>query len=105
MPILKGLALCIAEPSPLRREITNIQDFWLILRSLREIPEAAGGAFALVTNVVTGQPAAVTADNYEDTVPLLNDFATAGSIGAVTEQKRDKSARKREKPVKISKPR
>ena len=105
MPVLKGLALCITEPTPLRNEITNIPDFWVILRSLRSIPDAASGAFALVADIVTGQPAAVTADNYEETVRLLNDFASAGSIGAMIEQKRDKSARNREKHVKVAKPR
>ena len=105
MPILNGLTLCIRHPSPLRNEVTNIPDFWSIIRSLHTLPEAAGKAFDLVARVVAGQQAAVTADNYKDTVSLLNGFAAAGSVGAVVEQKRDKTARRNEKPTKPAKPR
>ena len=105
MPILNGLALCIRDPSPLRNEITNTPDFWSIIRSLHTLPEAAGMAFDLVARVVAGQQVAVTADNYKDTVSLLNGFAAAGSVGALGEQKRDKTARRKEKPTKPAKPR
>ena len=107
MPILKGLGLCVQEPSPLRNEITNTPDFWSIMRSIHTVPEAAGNAFELVENIGAGQPTAVTADNYKEIVSLLNQYAAAGSIGAVIEQKRDKtaSARKRDKPNKPAKPR
>lgn len=105
MPILNGLTLCIRDPSPLRNEVTNTPDFWSIIRSLHALPEAAGTAFALVARLVAGQQAAVTADNYKDTVSLLNGFAAAGSVGAVLEQKRDKTARRKEKPTKPVKPR
>ena len=105
MPILNGLTLCIRNPSPLRNEITNTPDFWLILRSLYALPEAAGKAFDLVARVVDGHQAVVTADNYKDTVSLLNGFAAAGSVGAVIEQKRERNARGKEKPTKPAKPR
>lgn len=105
MMILDGLILCIRNLSPLRNEITNTPDFWSIIRSLHVIPEAAGKAFDLVASVVAGHQAAVTADNYKDTVALLNGFASAGSVGALVEQNRDKSARRKEKPSKPAKPR
>ena len=105
IPILNGLTLCIRDPSPLRNEVINTPDFWLIVRSLHVIPEAAGKAFDLVATVVAGQQAAVTADNYKDTVSLLNGFAAAGCVGAVFEQGRDKIARRKEKPAKPAKPR
>lgn len=105
MPILNGLTLCIRDPSPLRNEVTNTPDFWSIIRSLHTLPDAAGKAFDLVARVVVGQQAAVTADNYKDTVSLLNGFAAVGSVGAVVEQKRDKTARRKEKPTKSAKPR
>ena len=105
MHILTGLTLCIRDPSPLRNEVTNTPDFWSIMRSLHTLPEAAGKAFDLVARVVAGQQSAVTADNYKDTVSLLNGFAAAGSVGAVVEQKRDKTARRKEKPTKPVKPR
>lgn len=100
MPILKGLTLCIRDPTPLRNEITSTPDFWSIIRSLHVIPEAADKSFDIVTKVVYGPPPAVTADNYKETVSLLNRFATAGSVGAVIEQKRDNYARRKEKPSK-----
>ena len=105
IPILDGLTLCIRDPTPLRNEVTNTPDFWSIIRSLHVLPEAAGKAFELVATVVAGQQAAVTADNYKDTVSLLNDFAAAGSVGAVVEQNRDKTARRKEKPMRPAKPR
>ena len=92
--------MCIRDPTPLRNEITSTPDFWSIIRSLHEIPEAAGRAFDLVARVVSGPPPAVTSDNYKETVSLLNRFAAAGSVGAVIEQKRDNHARRKEKPSK-----
>lgn len=96
--ILKGLALCLSKPGPLKNEITNTPDFWLTMRNLRSLHEAAPSVFELfesvmIENVRTGA-SSVTSDNYEFVVSLLNDFATAGSIGAIIEQKRDRSARK-----------
>ena len=105
MLTLNGLALCIQNPSSLRKEITNTPDFWSIVRSLHVLPEAAGKVFDLVASLVVGQQAAVTADNYKDTVSLLNGFATAGSVGAVIEQIRDKTGRRKEKVMKSVKPR
>ena len=58
------------------------------------MPEAATNVFQLLSGIVAGPPSAITANNYESAVSLLNTFATAGSIGAVTEQKRDRNARK-----------
>ena len=92
--ILKGLSTCIKGPSPLRNEIFNTPDFWSLLRTLQGQTEVASSIFALVANAVTGQPSSVTADNYEAIVPLLDHFASAGRVGAVTEQKQDKNARK-----------
>ena len=103
-PVLKGLTICTKKPGPLRNEITNTPDFWSVLQSLQDNAEVAATVFDLIDNVVVGQPPAVTADNYEPTVGLLNGFATAASVGAVIEQKRDKSARK-QKPSKPAKPR
>ena len=105
MLILNGLTLCIHNPSPLRKEITNTPDFWSIVRSLYVLPEAAGKVFDLLASLVAGPHAAVTADNYKDTVSLLNGFAAAASVGAVIEQTRDKPGRRKEKVTKSAKPR
>lgn len=92
--ILKGLAICVKESSPLRNEIINTPDFWSLLQSLKDHPEVASNVFDLVTNAVTSRPSAVTADNYVATVSLLNSFATAGSVGAVIEQKKDRNGKR-----------
>ena len=107
LPIIKGLGLCIEEATPLRNEIVNTPDFWSIIRSLHALPEAAGNVFEIVTRVVVGPSSAITADNYKDTVSLLNQYAAAGNVGALIEQKRDKNtnAQQREKPSKPRKPR
>lgn len=103
-PILQGLALCIKDSSPLRNEVTNTKDFWSILRSLHTLPGVAGNTFHMVESVINAKPAVVTADNYEDAVKLLNGYATAASVGAVTEQKRDRKVQRREKsPVEPAK--
>lgn len=82
----------------------NTPDFWSLLQSLKGHSEVAPNVFELITKAVTSQPSSVTADNYEATVSLLNSFATAGSVGAVIEQKKDRNAR-RSKPMRASKPR
>lgn len=94
IPILKGLALCIKAPSPLRNEITNTPDFWSTIQSVHGIPELAAGVFHLLDNIINSRPPAVTADNYEAAVSLLNSFAVAGSVGATVEQKLEKHGRK-----------
>lgn len=94
IPILKGLALCIKIPSPLRNEITNTPDFWSMIQSVHGTSEAAASVFDLLENIVTTRPPAITADNYEAAVSLLNSFAVAGSVGAADEQKLEKHGRK-----------
>ena len=100
---MKGVAICIQEPSPLRNEMINTPDFWSLLQSLKGHSEVAPNVFELISKTVTSQHSSVTADNYEATVSLLNSFATAGSVGAVIEQKKDRNAR-RSKATRASKP-
>lgn len=99
LPIMKGLALCMKGPRPLRNEIANTPDFWSTLRNLHATPDAASSVFDLILGIMADMPSAITADNYEFAVTALNDFATAGSAGAVVEQKRDRNVR-RSKQVK-----
>lgn len=93
-PVMKGLARCISDPGPLRNEVINSPDFWSILQRLHQQQDAAPLVFDLLRNIVDTSPTAVTADNYESAVSLANDFATAGSVGAVEEQRRDVATRK-----------
>lgn len=97
--VINGLAQCIEGPEPLRNEVTSSPDFWSILQRLHQHKDEAERVFVILQNIATIQPSAITADNYESTIGLANDFATAGSIGSIQEQRRDLAAR-RGKPVK-----
>jgi golgi-specific brefeldin A-resistance guanine nucleotide exchange factor 1 len=94
LPILKGLSRCISNPGPLRNEVTTSPDFWSILQRLHKHKEGAEMVFGLLQSVTNSPPSAVTADNYESAVSLANDFATAGSVGSVFEQRRDMAGRR-----------
>jgi len=80
-------------PAGLRCEIVNSPDFWSVLKALQAVPDVAQDVFDIVEGVVEGARAALTADNYESAVQIFGDFATAGSVGASTEQRRDEAAR------------
>ncbi|RDW80746.1 Sec7 [Coleophoma crateriformis] len=92
--VLQGLKKCINEPGPLRNEIMTSPDFWVILRNLGASPASAATVFEILEGVAIGSPPTVMADNYESAVKLLNDFASAGSVGATVEQKQDKRSRR-----------
>jgi golgi-specific brefeldin A-resistance guanine nucleotide exchange factor 1 len=94
--VLQGLKLCIDQPGPLRSEIMTSPDFWVILRTLGENPNASPIVFDILEGGVSGSPSAIIADNYEAAIALLNEFASAAKIGSIAEQKgerRQKSAR------------
>jgi brefeldin A-resistance guanine nucleotide exchange factor 1 len=102
--ILKGISICISDEGPLRNEMMASPDFWVILRHLSSNAKAASAVFDILDGVTAGSSPAVTADNYEAAVALLNDFASAGGVGATLEQKQDKRSR-RPQQNKPSKPR
>ncbi|RMZ90301.1 hypothetical protein DV736_g2473, partial [Chaetothyriales sp. CBS 134916] len=85
--IMDGLASCLLEPTPLRIEITNSPDFWSILHRLHQHKSESGHVFEILVNVATSSPTPITADNYEATVNLANDFIALGRIGASIEQR------------------
>jgi len=97
--VLQGLNKCIKEPEPLRNEIMASPDFWVILRNLTADVQAAPKVFEILEGVVTGSPSTITADNYESSVALLNEFATAGSIGAHSEQHQERRSRRGQQPA------
>ncbi|KFX95600.1 hypothetical protein V495_03705 [Pseudogymnoascus sp. VKM F-4514 (FW-929)] len=101
--ILDGIKACIENPGPLRNEIITSPDFWVILRALSKNPQASSTVFHMLEGVTTGQtPPSIMADNYESAISLLNDFASAGSVGSVIEQKQDTRSRRGQqtKPLK-----
>jgi brefeldin A-resistance guanine nucleotide exchange factor 1 len=93
-PVLKGLSRCISSSGPLRSEIIVSPDFWSILQRLHTNKSSAPLVFELLQKIVESTPPAISADNYESAVSLANDFASAGSIGAAQERKRDAQIRK-----------
>ncbi|EEH22717.2 hypothetical protein PABG_04928 [Paracoccidioides brasiliensis Pb03] len=99
IPTIKGLSDCIAHAAPLRSEITKSPDFWSILQRLHKHQEGAPLIFELLQRVVHFTPPVISADNYESGVSLANDFASAGSIAAAPNPRKDPLGR-RVKPVK-----
>lgn len=94
MPVLSSLLRCIAESEPLRREIIISPDFWSILQRLRPQDASAPVIFDILKGIVESTPPAISSDNYEAAVALANDFASAGSIGAAEERRRDGNTRR-----------
>ncbi|KAK6515285.1 GDP/GTP exchange factor for ARF [Arthrobotrys conoides] len=89
-PIVKGIRSCIDPTTPLKSEIISSPDFWSLLRLLATNPEVSADVFDILDLVAIQNPLNVTADNYVAVVTVLNDFATAGSIGAKFEQIQDR---------------
>ncbi|KAH0055891.1 Sec7-domain-containing protein, partial [Aureobasidium melanogenum] len=89
--ILKGMSGCIKGPASLRKEMATSPDFWSVLHALQPNPEAAPLAFHITEDIATGSPQAITADNYESAIGLLNTFST---VSAVHEQRREPAARR-----------
>jgi golgi-specific brefeldin A-resistance guanine nucleotide exchange factor 1 len=80
--IVEGLAECISPSTSLSKEITNSPDFWSILQRLHQRRTQADSVFNILNTIANTQPSAITADNYEATINLASEFATAGRIGA-----------------------
>jgi len=95
--ITRGLMNCIAEPGPLRNELTNSPDFWSILHRLHQHKSEADRVFEMLQHVANSKATTVTADNYESAIALADDFSTAGSIGSIQEQRRDFAAKRGQK--------
>ncbi|KUL90825.1 hypothetical protein ZTR_00895 [Talaromyces verruculosus] len=68
----------------------------LLRLSYRLRPQAASApiVFEILKGIVESTPPAISSDNYESAVALANDFASAGSIGAAEERRRDANARR-----------
>lgn len=62
-------------------------DFWFILGTLAPHPTSSATVFEILESGVSGSPPAILADNYEAAIMLLNEFASAASVGAAAEQR------------------
>jgi golgi-specific brefeldin A-resistance guanine nucleotide exchange factor 1 len=81
-------------------ELASSPDFWSILNTLHQLPEASGDVFQLVEDLTTSSQPGITADNYEAAIAMLNEFATAAQVGAVQEQRHEQAARRGKAPKK-----
>ncbi|KAH8602112.1 hypothetical protein B0O99DRAFT_605636 [Bisporella sp. PMI_857] len=93
--VLQGLTRCIKGAEPLRNEIMTSPDFWVILRNLAGNPKSAATVFEILEGIVAADsPPTIMADNYEQAVSLLNDFASAGSIGSTLKRNSELGSRR-----------
>lgn len=99
-PLLKGLSDCCKGPNGLRNELASSPDFWAILNTLHNVPEAAGDVFQLVEDLTTSSQPGISADNYEAAIALLNEFATAAQVGAADEQRHEQASKRGKAPKK-----
>lgn len=90
-PVIRGLSQCVrSDSSSLKSEMINSPDFWVLLRTLLPNAEACAEVFEIMEFITSESPSNVTSDNYVPVVSLLNDIASAGNVGSVFEQKKDK---------------
>ncbi len=92
--ILKGLIVCIKESGTLRNEIINTPDFWSTIERIHTISAVSAGVFSLLKAIVEDRALAVTADNYEFVIGLLNSFANAGGAAAPSQIQREPNSRR-----------
>lgn len=89
LPIIAGVKKCLKGPTSLKSQMVISPDFWVLLRGLLMLNDAAQEVFE-AAEYVTKEGSNVSSDNYVAVVTLLNDFALASSVGSVFEQKQDK---------------
>ncbi|KAL9013623.1 MAG: hypothetical protein Q9173_001700 [Seirophora scorigena] len=92
--VLKGLIVCVKVSGTLRNEIINTPDFWSIIERIHSIPAVSPGVFSLLKAIVEDKAPAITADNYEFVIGLLNSFANAGGVAAASRQQREINGRR-----------
>ncbi|KAL9039278.1 MAG: hypothetical protein Q9180_002625, partial [Flavoplaca navasiana] len=102
--VLKGLSICIKESGSLRNELLNTPDFWSIIERIHAMPSVAANVFNLLKAVVEDRATAVTADNYEFVIGLLNSFANAGGAAAASQQHQNRQLNGRRQPSQESNP-
>lgn len=94
--VLKGVSICIKESGSLRNEILNTPDFWSIIERIHALPAVSANVFNLLKAVVEDRALAVTGDNYEFVIGLLNSFANAGGAAAASQQHRESNGRRQQ---------
>ncbi|KAL7276188.1 GDP/GTP exchange factor for ARF [Rhizina undulata] len=100
--IIKGISKCVKCSSPLKSEMVNSPDFWILMRTLLSDKDAVAEVFTVMELIASESQGNVTSDNYVAVVSLLNDFATAGKIGSLYEQKQDKLVKRGGKTKKLT---
>ncbi len=92
--VIPGLSQIISSADPLKNELANSPDFWSILQRLHGHRDQSQNVFDILELTIKADPPIVAADNYESAVSLANDFATAASVGAAQEQRRELGSRR-----------
>jgi golgi-specific brefeldin A-resistance guanine nucleotide exchange factor 1 len=103
--VIAGLDHIISSADPLRNEVSISPDFWSILQRLHRHKDQSQNVFDMLNTTVEADPPIVAADNFESAVSLANDFATAASIGAAPEHRREATSRRGRPQQKQAKPR
>ncbi|KAJ9653623.1 GDP/GTP exchange factor for ARF [Neophaeococcomyces mojaviensis] len=116
--VMRGLSLAIAEPGPLRSDITASPDFWSILQRLHLHKSEADNVFAILQKLTddsffaSPQPQlqtkselpgktwrGINPSSYTPAMQLSTSFATAASVpGSIIEQRRDLARSRGQKP-------
>lgn len=102
--VVTGLSQIMSSSDPLKNELANSPDFWSILQRLHRHKDQSQKVFDILEMTVKADPPIVAADNYESAVSLANDFATAASVGAAQEQRREPGSRRGRPQQKQAKP-
>ena len=102
--VITGLARSISSSDPLRNEIANSPDFWSILQRLHQHKDHAQQVFDILEMAVRADPPIIAADNYESAISLADDFATAASVAAAQEHRREPGSRRARPQQKQVKP-
>jgi brefeldin A-resistance guanine nucleotide exchange factor 1 len=106
-PLIKGIGECMRASPAVRQEMATSPDFWDLLHKLHALPVVSAKVFEVLDEMVTQQNPpqqhSITVDNYEKAIALLDDFATAGSVGAADERRRDAAVREKGKGAKMPK--
>lgn len=92
--VINGLSRSIAAADSLKNELANSPDFWSILQRLHRHEKQSQNVFGILEMAVKADPPIIAADNFESAVSLANDFATAASVGAVPDQRREAGSRR-----------
>ena len=106
-PLVRGIAECMTASPAVRSEMATSPDFWDLLHKMHALPAVSANVFSILEEMMrspsSSSQSTITPDNYEKAISLLDDFATAASVGAADERRRDLALREKGKGAKLPK--